>query len=317
MSPVPLVSVVVPAHNPHPDRLARTLAGLRAQTMPRPTWELVVIDNASADPGFFAALDLAWHPRARVVREERLGLTAARRRGFEETPGDVLVLVDDDNVLAPDYLARVTMHFSADPALGAIGGKSAPEFETLPPAWAREFDGLLALRDLGETVLRARWPESSAKREYPRCAPIGAGMALRRAAANVYLTALVNDAARTSLDRTGAQLVSGGDNDLVMTILEAGFTVAYAPDLCLTHLIPARRTTRDYLGALNRAIARSWVRVLALHGIRPWRPVSRASVLLRQARAWCRTRAWAGPAEWVRWQGRCGQFEGQAELSRP
>jgi hypothetical protein len=133
--------------------------------------------------------------------------------------------------------------------------------------------------------------------------------------AQAYAAALAEDPRRAAFDRTGRQLVSGGDNDLVMTALEAGCGVAYFPELVLTHLIPARRLERDYLGALNRAIMRSWVRVLALHGIVLWPPVSRASVPLRQARAWWRTRAWAGPAEWIRWQGRCGQFEGQADIA--
>lgn len=311
-----VLSVALPTHNPNPARLTRTLAGLRAQTLTTAAWELVIIDNASSDRAAFAATNLGWHPRARVVREERLGLTAARLRGFAETTGELIVLVDDDNVLAADYLAQVTMRFAADATLGAAGGKSRPEFESPPPEWAREFDGLLALRDLGPTVQRSSWPAGAA-REYPACAPIGAGMALRRTAAAAYAKALAGDPRRAAFDRTGSQLVSGGDNDLIMTMLEAGLGVAYFPQLSLTHLIPARRIERTYLGALNRAIARSWVRVLALHGIRPWPPVGGASVPLRALRAWFRTRAWRGPAEWVRWQGRRGQFEGQADLRSP
>lgn len=309
-----MISVIIPAHNPPPGRLARTVGGLQAQTIPISEWECVIIDNASRDSTVFSALDLSWHPRARVIREETLGLTAARLRGFAETRGDIVILVDDDNVLAPDYLTHVLRNFGADPKLGALGGRSIPEFETLPPAWAREFDGLLALRDLGDVFLRAGWQPNIA-REYPRCAPIGAGMALRRAGAEAYVAALSSDARRRAFDRTGTQLVSGGDNDLVMTILAAGFMVAYAPELSLLHLIPPGRSDRSYLGALNRAIARSWVRILGLHGIQPWRPVAPATVPLRQVRAWFRLGAWRGPAEWVRWQGACGHFAGLGDLS--
>lgn len=308
------ISVVIPAHNPHAGRLARTVAGLRAQTLPLVEWELVIVDNASRDPSVFWTLDLAWHPRARIVPEPVLGLTAARLRGFAETGEELIVLVDDDNVLAPDYLARTVAAFSADASLGAIGGRSLPEFETPPPAWTREFDGLLALRDLGDTPQRADWPPS-VPREYPRCAPIGAGLALRRSGATAYASALAQDSRRRAFDRTGTQLVSGGDNDLVMTVLESGLSVAYDPALRLTHLIPASRSAPAYLGKLNRAIARSWVRVLALHGIRPWRPIPPATVGLRQARARLRAGVFLSPAAWVRWQGACGHFEGLADLS--
>ncbi len=307
-----LISVIIPAHNPDPRRLARTVAGLRAQTLDPAAWELVLIDNGSRDPSVFTALDLSWHPHARVVCEAQLGLTAARLRGFAETTGDLLVLVDDDNVLAPDYLALVAAVFAADASLGAVGGRSLPEFESTPPAWTREFDGLLALRDPGDTPARAIWTASN-PREYPRCSPIGAGLALRRGGAAAYVAALARDARRRAFDRTGTQLISGGDNDLVMTVLATGFAVAYDPALRLTHLIPAARSEPAYLGRLNRAIARSWVRVLALHGIRPWRAIHPRTVALRQVRARLRAGLFLSPAAWVRWQGACGHFEGLAD----
>jgi glycosyltransferase involved in cell wall biosynthesis len=312
MSDAPACSVVLPTHNPDSIRLQRTLGALREQTVPSATWELIVVDNAS-DPPLAGRIDLAWHPAARGVHEQKLGLTSARLRGFAEAAGELLLLVDDDNMLAPDYLAQLTARFAAEPALGALGGRSRPEFEQSPPAWTRAFDGLLALRDLGDISLRAAW-RGNGPREYPCCAPIGAGMALRREGAAAYAAALARDPRRRSLDRRGNQLVSGGDNDLVMTILDAGSDVVYDPALTLTHLIPAQRSSRDYLGRLNRAIARSWVNVLALHGIRPWPQLARGTVPLRCCRSWWRTRAWRGPTQWVRWQGRCGQFEGQADL---
>lgn len=307
------LSVIISAYNPHGGRLGWTVAGLRAQTLPVTDWELVIIDNASTEMAGFTALDLSWHPQARIVREPKLGLTAARLRGFAEGRGDVFLMVDDDNVLAPGYLAEVMRLFASDPKLGAVGGRSVPKFESPPPAWAREFDGLLALRDLGDQPKRAGW-RGGKPRAYPEAAPIGAGMALRRSGAEAYAAAVATDPNRQAFDRTGTKLVSGGDNDLVMTVLASGLDVAYQPELSLIHLIPAKRSQRDYLGALNRAIARSWVRVLALHGIELGRPISRATVGLRQARAWLRSKAWKGPAEWVRWQGLCGHFEGLADL---
>jgi len=307
------ISVLIPAHNPHGLRLRRTLAGLAAQTWPVAQREILLIDNASSKP--LAAADFAAElPDLRVVREDQLGLTAARLCGFAAARGEIVLLVDDDNVLAPTYLERVAAIFASDPSLGAIGGRSLPDFEAAPPAWAREFDGLLALRDPGDEPARATWTAGT-PRAYPGCAPIGAGMALRREAAAAYVTALEQHPERRGFDRTGTRLISGGDNDLVMSVLEAGWAVAYRPELSLQHLIPPRRSEVDYLGALNRAIARSWVSVLAMHDIRLWRPISHRSVGLRQARAWLRSGAWRGPAEWVRWQGLCGMFEGQADLS--
>lgn len=312
-SPVtPLISVIIPTHNPHPGRLRRTLAGLRAQTLTESAWETIVVDNAStaAIEAEQIAPDAPAH--LRVVGEQHLGLTAARRCGIRAARGQLIVMVDDDNVLAPDYLAQIAAHFTAHPRLGAAGGKSVPEFESTPEPWVREFDGLLACRDLGdqEMIATSLWSDSRQRDEYPACSPIGAGLALRRPALQPWL-----ESEDSSLpDRRGTALSSGGDNDIVLTALRAGWSVGYFPSLALTHLIPTVRVQRDYLARLNRGISRSWLQVLAKHAICPWTPIASWTVPLRQAKAWWAYRAWQNPAAYVRWQGACGHFEGRATL---
>jgi len=307
------LTAIIPAHHPHRGRLARTLAALAAQTLPAENWETLLVDNASTP-----ALDLASlppeHPRnLRLLVEPTLGLTAARRHGLRAAQGEFCVLVDDDNVLTPSYLADVIRVFSTNPQIGAIGGPSRPEFETPPPAWAREFLSLLALRDLGSHAIvtgleRARDGPHFA---YPGCAPIGAGMAVRRTAALAWVEAAADPALS---DRRGPALSSGGDNDIVLAILHAGWKVGYFPELSLTHLIPSGRIDPDYLARLNYGIQKSWVEVLARHDACPWPPIPRWTLPLRTARAWFRAHAWRSPAHHIRWQGLCGRFHGQAAL---
>ena len=83
------------------------MEGLAKQTLPAHEWELVLVDNGSEPavmPEVFAGLRCA----TRVVREPRVGLTPARLAGIRAAAGDVIVLVDDDNVLTPSYLAANT-----------------------------------------------------------------------------------------------------------------------------------------------------------------------------------------------------------------
>ncbi len=298
------LSVIIPTHNPDAARLQRSLDGLRAQTLPADRWELIIVDNASNPALSLPALPVTAPANTRLIVEPQLGLTHARRRGFSSARGEFIVLVDDDNVLAPDYLAQVAALFAADPAVGALGGRSTPEFERPPAAWWQpEFNGLIACRDLGPAPLLA-----AGRHEYPACAPIGAGMALRRAAAQAWLA---DPAAGALPDRRGAELTSGGDNDIILTVLAAGWTVAYFPTLVLTHLIPAGRVERDYLARLNRGIAKSWMQVLRKHGVNPWAPIAAWTVPLRRLKAWFTCRAWSGPAAFIRWRGACGHFEGR------
>src|ERR1700724_388037 len=99
------ISVIICTYNPRMDYLARVLSALQAQTLAREHWELLLIDNASNQP-LRGRIDLSWHQHAKHVTEQKLGLTFARLRGIRESACELLVFVDDDNVLDPDYLEQ-------------------------------------------------------------------------------------------------------------------------------------------------------------------------------------------------------------------
>lgn len=310
----PAISVIVCTHNPRQDYLFRVLANLQSQTLPNTQWELVLIDNAS-QPSLCSQINLSWHPTARVIRENQLGLTPARLRGFREATAELLVFVDDDNVLEPDYLSQVVQIFQHHSDLGAIAGKSLPEFEIKPQPWVAEFYKVLALRDFGENALISPATFGAvAQNLYPEFAPGGIGLAVQRRAFAAYVEQIAGNKLRLALGRMGKQLIAGEDNDIVLTLLNAGWGVGYFPQLQLTHLIPASYLSREYLARLNYASSRSWVQVLGVHGLRMWKKIPRWTVLPRQIKAFFRYQPWRNSAAYVRWWGICGLFEGQSVL---
>src|SRR6516162_1627863 len=113
----PRISVVISTYNPNSAMLERTLDALAAQTMDASDWELVLIDNAST-----TALDLGETTRkfknVRTIREERLGNAYGRLAGIRNSQGGILVFVDDDNVLADNYLETASKIFSHGKELG-------------------------------------------------------------------------------------------------------------------------------------------------------------------------------------------------------
>jgi GT2 family glycosyltransferase len=418
------VSVVIPTHNPRMDYLRRVLEALRGQTLAKDLWELVVVDNGSRVPLKAAAgprdreqesgvspktsiVDLSWHGNARIVREEELGLTFARLRGFAEAKGELIVMVDDDNLLAPDYIETAVRIAQEHPGLGAFGGKCLPEFETKPDPWLEARGKGLGLRDRGEREeffpeeLGSRLKDQETNRlrdsraerdrlecndshaagsleseiniesksgkverwepddgqpttanlqrrvvtEFPDCAPIGAGMVLRSAAARAYAERL--DQKTKSLrdkktksprdeepsgarqreappranqelitDRKGDSLASGGDNDICLTVIEEGWQVGYLPELKLTHLIPKGRMTLDYHKRMARDSMKSFILMLDQHGIRPWPAMAKWTLPLRVASDWRRVKPWRGPKESLRFWGHVGMYEGRAALPR-
>ncbi|MGI8413537.1 MAG: glycosyltransferase family 2 protein [Solirubrobacteraceae bacterium] len=103
----PRVSVVISTHN-RPVRLARLLAGLRAQTLARATFEVVVIDDGSGPgtdtviAGETARAELALrtvrHPVAR-------GPAAGRNSGWRLARAPLIAFTDDDCVPDAHWLS--------------------------------------------------------------------------------------------------------------------------------------------------------------------------------------------------------------------
>lgn len=304
------LSVILPTHNPDVGRLNQTLAGLRHQTLNTTQWELLVIDNASQH---FPKIDLAWHPAARIICEPCLGLTAARVCGFQSAQSDLLILVDDDNVLPAHYLQTSLELMQSRPGWGACGGKVVAEFEQPPPAWMLEFTSLLACRDLGEQELESalKTDPATGKFCYPECAPVGAGMVLRKKAIAQWMQSPQN---KILSDRKGSSLSSAGDNDLVFSILKEGWKAGYSPDLQVTHLIPSHRCTARYLARLNQGIMKSWVELLEYHGANHWPAIPPWTLPLRLLKAWFTLGPWRSPQNRIRWAGACGQLRGQAAI---
>jgi hypothetical protein len=123
---------------------------------------------------------------------------------------------------------------------------------------------------------------------------------------------------RTSIEmvagRVGSELISAEDHDMVLHAAKAGWHIGFFPQLVLTHLIPGKRLSKDYLGRLNRDTAASFVQMLVRQGQMPQTSAARWTLPLRKARSFLRHRAWKGPAEFVRWKGHCGIFDARAWL---
>lgn len=306
-----LLSVVIPTHNPDPVRFSRVLTALRDQSLSKDKWELILVDNNSDAP-----IQVPPHLEELntiVVFERRLGLTSARWRGISESKSDLVVLVDDDNVLCSTYLEEVICIFGRSSRIGAIGGKSIPEYSIEPPSWFDETMAPLGCRDLGDKIQIYEASDYARFRAYPPFSPIGAGMALRKQALSSWL-----DHALTSeiTDRRGSSLSSAGDCDIVLHVLDAGWDIGYHPKLALFHLIGSNRVTDKYLQEISRAAFRDFIRVLDQHGIRPWSSIHPFTVPLRALKAWFTYQPWRSAERKLRWQSALGQYEGRALLQR-
>lgn len=239
-----LLSVIICTYNPRKDYLSRVLQGLKSQTLSTDFWELLLIDNAS-NKVLSSEIDLSWHPYASHIREEQLGLTPARLRGISEANSDILVFVDDDNVTESNYLEECLNIFNNYPFLGAIGGTVTAETEIPVEEWQKPYLSFLAVREVKKPI----WGNVSFNDQN---LPYGAGMCIRRKVAIHYRDVVKNDPVRILLDRKGELLSSAGDSDLSHTSYDCNYGTGLFPSLRLTHLIPAKRLSEEYLLRLKR-----------------------------------------------------------------
>lgn len=113
----PFFSVVTPVYRPDPAALQDTIDSVLAQGFR--DWELILVDDRSQDD---AVLDVlrraaAADGRVRVVeRADNGGIVAASNDGIETASGEFVVLLDHDDLLAADALARVHAALERQPA---------------------------------------------------------------------------------------------------------------------------------------------------------------------------------------------------------
>jgi glycosyltransferase involved in cell wall biosynthesis len=112
------VAVVVPCF----DGGAMVREAVRSIAEAEPV-ELVVVDDASADPVTLAALTALQRDGTRVLRlPENVGLAGARNAGLRATSAPYVFPLDADDLLLPGVLAAAADRLDADPAAAACVG---------------------------------------------------------------------------------------------------------------------------------------------------------------------------------------------------
>ena len=101
--------------------------------------------------------------------------------------------------------------------------------------------GYLALR----TTERDFWTNVAG--DWSEAYPLGAGLCVRRWVMTEVQRQTTACGLRQSLDRRSQLLLSGGDYDINLTACDMGLGCGVFQALKLTHLIPARRLSADYL----------------------------------------------------------------------
>lgn len=215
--------------------LDATLARIRQLIVPGElSWEIVVVNNACTDNTEEVLAKYAATLPLRVIFEPRQGQSHARNTAAQAARGELILWTDDDVLVDPLWLTKMTEAAHQQPAYAFFGGPICPWFESQPPQWLvnnwRHFSSAYAIRNLGAEPLdfdRARLP-------------YGANYAIRR---RVQLQFPYNH----SLGRVAHGEVRGEESDVLQRMLAANHQGRWVPDAKVDHFISRDRLTLDYL----------------------------------------------------------------------
>lgn len=227
--PLPAISVVVPTRN-RADRIAGNLSSVLANEYP--DVRVLVVDQSDDDGTERTVRAMAEHDgRLRYVRQPGTGAARARNLGAWESGDPLVAFVDDDCIVARDWLRSIAASFATHPEVSMVYGqvKVPPDVE------------------IGENHLPNLTFEDARI-----CRPdqpfVLFGMSANLAVRRDFFERL---GGFDEMLGVGAPLRAGEDFDLQYRAYLAGGTIGIFPEVCVDHYglrTPAQwpHTMRDY-----------------------------------------------------------------------
>jgi glycosyltransferase involved in cell wall biosynthesis len=119
---MPRVSAIIPAYNAA-RFLPTSIESVIRQTYDQ--WEIVVVDDGSTDDTREVVSSYAHRlgDKLRYVYQPNAGLPAARNTGIRNAQGDLVALLDADDIWLPTRLERSVAAMDADPEIGLVHGR--------------------------------------------------------------------------------------------------------------------------------------------------------------------------------------------------
>ena len=158
----PLVSVILPVHNPDPAWISEAVQSVRDQTYDN--WELCIADDHSTRDGVTELLRMlaSSEPRIKLaLRETNGGISAASNSALQLAEGEFIALLDHDDRFEPHALHMLVERLQKRPDLDfiysdedkvSVGGERVEPF--FKPDWSPEL--LLSLNYITHMVIIRR-----------------------------------------------------------------------------------------------------------------------------------------------------------------
>jgi GT2 family glycosyltransferase len=225
-------TVVIPAYN-----AGRFIAGAIGSVLRQTIddFEIVVVDDGSTDDTLERVATFASDTRIRLARQEQRGPSAARNRGIELARGELVSMLDADDLWLPQYLEQMRRAFERDPDAGFA----------YTDAWVLNDEGKVRRK----TAMAYQQPPAEPPRD-PRL------LMLELARRNfVYTAATVKRSVLTEVGGYDERFRHGEDLELWLRIASNGYRAARAEGILAIHRDHSGSLTSDTEGMLTRAVS--------------------------------------------------------------
>ena len=219
---LPLLSVIVPTYK-REQPLCLAIQDLLQQN--HPSFEIIVVDQTPCHQVETQSFlhQLATVGKIRWFRVDWASLPAARNYGLQQAKGDIVVFVDDDVKIPPDFLSAHAAAYQNSPKIAVIAGRvldrakqvKGKTIDMLPP---EAMDPAIAWYYLDlvhtttpQSVLTARGCNMSFRSDVLR-------------QNHIYFD-----------ERYGGSAIRE-ESDVCLRLRQLGYDIWYAPDAVLTHL---------------------------------------------------------------------------------
>jgi glycosyltransferase involved in cell wall biosynthesis len=112
------VSLVIPTYN-RSDILIEVIQRALAQTYYN--FETIIVDQTLKHPAIVEEYISSVSNRLRYIKRSHANLPAARNAGVREATGDIIIFIDDDLVIEPDYISKHALNYE-DEEVGSVMG---------------------------------------------------------------------------------------------------------------------------------------------------------------------------------------------------
>ncbi|GAB3385180.1 hypothetical protein GCM10027568_01870 [Humibacter soli] len=115
------MSVIMPTHNPHRDRLLPALRSVLTST--HRAIEVIVVDDGSEVPVADWLPEAEPDPRVTILRQANAGQGMARNAGMAAATGEFVFFIDDDDRVRHEAIALLVAHAELFDANVVVGGR--------------------------------------------------------------------------------------------------------------------------------------------------------------------------------------------------